>query len=289
MNRFDLWLGRITSLSQLFLVVIAIATIKLTVIPLYQKELSSEELAKSQIKLNSVQSEIDKLQSAIAQKEKLLVETELRQSDLAEAEGLSRKRLFIVDAELKNKEAELQKLRKNQERMLAESTKVKGQLNSENTLKFYQALEWFSMVSDLQRDCYDPEVAEIFENAEERKADVRKGCGPYRSLKDGINSIRERRRDSSGDPLNISMLNAWLDVAEKELEHKKTSLRSSFDLAVYEGLGSKNLVKKPDESEEDFFKRKTAVEKSQSDYSSRARAHDREIQKDFIRNLQLPS
>ena len=105
MNRFDLWLGRVTSLSQLFLVVIAIATIKLTVIPLYQKELSSEELARSQIKLNSVQSEIDKLQSAIAEKEKLLVETELRQSELAEAEGLSKKRLFIVDAELKDKEA----------------------------------------------------------------------------------------------------------------------------------------------------------------------------------------
>lgn len=144
------------------LVVIAIATIKLTVIPLYQKELSSEELARSQIKLNSVQSEIDKLQSAIAEKEKLLVETELRQSELAEAEGLSKKRLFIVDAELKDKEAELQKLRKNQERMLAESTTVKRQLNSENKLKFYQALEWFSMTSDLGRDCYDPEVAEIF-------------------------------------------------------------------------------------------------------------------------------
>lgn len=289
MNRFDLWLGRVTSLSQLFLVVIAIATIKLTVIPLYQKELSSEELARSQIKLNSVQSEIDKLQSAIAEKEKLLVETELRQSELAEAEGLSKKRLFIVDAELKDKEAELQKLRKNQERMLAESTTVKRQLNSENKLKFYQALEWFSMTSDLGRDCYDPEVAEIFENAEARKADARKGCGPYRSLKDGINSIRERRRDSSGDPLNISMLNAWLDVAEKELEQKKTGLRSSFDLAVYEGLGSGNLVRKPDETVEDFFKRKRNVEKSQSDYSSRARSHDREVQKDFIRNLKLPS
>lgn len=289
MNRFDLWLGRITGLSQLILVVVAIATIKLTVIPLYQKELNSEELAKSQIKLNSVQAEIDKLQSAIAEKERMLVEAESRQDGVAKAEELSRQRLLLVNAELKLKEAELLSLRRNQEKMVAESAKIKGQLNSENALKFYQALEWFSMVSDMQRDCYHPELAEIFENAEARKADLRKGCGPYRSLKDGINSIRERRRDSSGDPLNISMLDAWLSVAEKELERKKITLRSSFDLAVYQGLGSENLVKKPDESEEEFYKRKMEVEKSQSDYSSRARDHDREIQKDFIRNLKLPS
>ncbi|WP_439253159.1 hypothetical protein [Pseudomonas monteilii] len=289
MNRFDLWLGRITSLSQLFLVVAAIATIKLTVIPLYQKELNSEELAKSQIKLNSVQVEIDKLQSAIAEKEKLLVDVQSRQDDLAKAEESSRERLLLVDAELKHKEAELQSLRRIQERMIADSAKIKGQLKSENTLKFYQALEWFSMVSELQRDCYNPEVAEIFENAETRKADLRKGCGPYRSLKDAIKSIRERRRDSSGDPLNISMLDAWLSVAENELEHKKVSLRSSFDLAVYQGLGSENLVKKPGESDEEFYKRKADVEKSQSDYSNRARDHDREAQKDFIRNLKLPS
>lgn len=289
MNRFDLWLGRITSLSQLFLVVAAIATIKLTVIPLYQKELNSEELAKSQIKLNSVQVEIDKLQSTIAAKEKLLVDVQSRQDDLAKAEESSRERLLLVDAELKHKEAELLSLRRVQEKMVADSAKVRGQLNSENTLKFYQALEWFSMVSELQRDCYNPEVAEIFENAEMRKADLRKGCGPYRSLKDGIKSIRERRRDSSGDPLNISMLDAWLTVAEKELEHKKISLRSSFDLAVYQGLGSENLVKKPGESDKEFYKRKADVEKSQSDYSSRARDHDREAQKDFIRNLKLPS
>lgn len=289
MNRLDLWLGRITSLSQLFLVVVAIATIKLTVIPLYQKELNSEELAKSQIKLNSVQAEIDRLQSAITAKEKLLVETQSRQDDLAKAEESSRERLLLVDAELKLKETELLSLRRNQERMIAESAKMKGQLKSENTLKFYQAVEWFSMVSDLQRDCYNPEMAEIFENAEARKADLRKGCGPYRSLKDGINAIRERRRDSSGDPLNISMLDAWLSVAEKELEHKKISLRSSFDLAVYQSLGSENLVKKPGEAEEAFYKRKADVEKSQSDYSLRARDHDREIQKDFIRNLKLPS
>lgn len=288
MNRFDLWLARINSLSQLFLVVIAVATIKLTVIPLYQKELNSEELAKSQLKLNSVQAEIDKLQSAVAEKEKLLADTQLRQDDLAKAEESSRKRLLLVDDELKLKEAELLGLRRKQERMIADSAKMKGQLKSENTLKFYQALEWFSMVSDLQRDCYNPELAEIFENAEARKADLPKGCGPYRSLKDGINSIREQRRDPSGDPLNISMLDTWLSVAEKELEHKKTSLHSSFDLAVFQSLGTKNLVKKTGESEEEFYKRKVDVKKGQSDYSERAREHDLDIQKDFIRNLNLP-
>ncbi len=287
MNNFDKWLSRITAISQLALVGIAIATIKLTVIPLYQKELSSEELARAQLKLSTVQDQVDALQETINQKEARLKDTELRQLQISAAEEDSRKRLMIVNSELKKKEAELSRLRLSNNQMVAESSKLRVQLIDDNRQRVYQALEWFSMTSDLMRDCYNPKMSAMFENAAERRADAAKGCGPYRSLKEGIKSLRALRHDAAGDLLDIPYLDEWLDVAEKELERNKVNLRGAFDPAVYASLDSGNLAKKSNETSEDFYKRVKDLDKHRSDYSEAARKRDRDLQKHFIRNLPL--
>ena len=49
MSKIDVCLGRATSVSQIILVGVAAYTLYFTAIPLYQKELASEQLAKIQI------------------------------------------------------------------------------------------------------------------------------------------------------------------------------------------------------------------------------------------------
>jgi len=158
MSSFDKWLNRVTSVSQLLLVVIAAITIKLTVIPLYQKELNSEELAKAQIKLNLVQAEMDSLNKAVLSKEEMLADTLSRLQGAERAELETRTALGKLNEEFSSKSKSLAVLKSQNAKIMIESANLKDRVMLDNQLRFKQALEWFSMISNSSRDCYYPGI-----------------------------------------------------------------------------------------------------------------------------------
>lgn len=286
----DKWLNRIALLSQILLVIIAIVTVKLTVIPLYQKELSSEELAKAQIQLGSVQSKINELTSNVSAKENKLNITVSRLREVEKAEGVSRENLSALNRELGSQGRVLAELKKQNKKITDESSRLKGALISENQLKFRQALEWFALVTDIGRDCYNLDRVELFVSKEDRKAETAKGCGPHANVQNGIETLRKVRNDSSGDPLTLpdGTLDKWLSLAEIELAREKFHMQSVYEPSVFKSLDFKNLVRKDRESNDEFRARVVAMQEARSDYASRSRSRDHDIAKRFIRNIKLP-
>jgi hypothetical protein len=290
MSALDKWLSRISLISQILLVGIALLTVKLTVIPLYQKELNSEELAKAQIKLSSVQSELDGLARSVSDKEVKLAEAVSRIDEISRAETVSRAKLAMVNSELESKVKDLSLLKMQNIKIASESAQLRASLASESQLKFRQALEWFTMSTGLSRDCYYPELSEIFVNPEKRIAETAKGCGPYAFLKNGLATLKKTRHDSSGDPLNIpdDILSKWFLLVEQEADREEDRLQSAFDLSIYKGLDPENLVQKENEADDKYLKRFSELEKARRDYSKNANLKDGDIAKKFIRNISLP-
>ncbi|MBZ6385989.1 hypothetical protein [Pantoea piersonii] len=70
-NRIDIFLGRISHISQVFLVAFAIFGYFYTVRPIYQKELLSEDIAKKEVELNGLKNELKK-SSGILQSNQLI-------------------------------------------------------------------------------------------------------------------------------------------------------------------------------------------------------------------------
>ncbi|ARA79889.1 hypothetical protein B5U27_07320 [Pseudomonas amygdali pv. lachrymans] len=169
-------------------------------------------------------------------------------------------------------------------RIADESSRLKGALVSENQLKFRQALEWFTLISDMGRDCYDPDIAEIFENKKARKAETLKGCDPHAYVESGIDTLRKFRRDSSGDPLSFpdGTLDKWLNLAELSLQKEKFNMQSVYEISVYKSLDSENLVQKERESPEDFRARLAALDKAKNDYARKSRSRDHDIAKEAL-------
>ncbi|MEE5120415.1 hypothetical protein V2K50_11230 [Pseudomonas alliivorans] len=289
MSGIDKWLNRVALGSQILLVIIALITINYTVIPLYQKELSSEELAKAQIQLGNVQDKINDLTSSVASKELSLISTNKKLNEAESAEKLSRENLANLNKELSVQLKLLTDLKQQNKRIIDESAKLKGALVSENQLKFRQALEWFTLISDMGTNCYDPDMAEFFKDKEARKAETSKGCDPHAYVKSGIDNLRKFRRDASGDPLSLpdGTLDKWLNLAELSLQKDKFNMQSVYEISVYKSLDSENLVQKERESPKDFRARLAALDKARRDYASKSRSRDHDIAKKFIRSLDL--
>lgn len=74
MHTFDTWLQRGSHLSQSVLLLATLASLYFIVIPLYQKELLSEQIAKKEIELNRLQDEVNdfKFQKKAVQLKQLL-------------------------------------------------------------------------------------------------------------------------------------------------------------------------------------------------------------------------
>jgi hypothetical protein len=296
---FDKWLNRTALLSQVLLVAIALITVKLTVIPLYQKELSSEELAKAQIQLGTVNSKIAELDLNIQSKEKELAVTASRLVDTERAEITSRENLVSLNLEMANQAKNLEKIKQQNTKNLNESIRLKSVLESENQLKFRQALEWFSMVSGLGRNCYRPDLAEFvlknksqggkYKAEVEIDNDMQGSCSPYSSIKTGIKTLQARKSDSSGDPLNLpdGKLEKWLGLAEVEIERRKFDMQSVYEISVFKSLNPNNLVEKHGESPADFRARFVAMENARSQYASKVRDRDSEIRNRFVRSIKL--
>ncbi|UXZ98350.1 hypothetical protein K3169_11035 [Pseudomonas phytophila] len=290
MPGLDKWLNRVALFSQILLVIIAIVTVKLTVIPLYQKELSSEELAKAQIQLGVVQSRINELTSDVGAKEKELNLTVLKLQEAERAETVSRANLASVNYELKIQAKNLADLKVQNRKISEESSQLKKALESESQLKFRQALEWFMMVSDMDRNCYRPDLAELRKKNDEKGRSADKECNPYSYIKAGVATLRKRRHDAAGDPLNLpgSTLDKWLSLADAEAEKQRSQLHGAFNAVVFESLVKGSSEREDGEPFSEYRKRLEGIFKLRDDYASKARDQDMDVASKFIRSLGLP-
>lgn len=215
MSKVDTYLGRATSLGHLILVGVAIFTLYYTAIPLYQKELASEQLAKIQIeqaaaeeRLNfinsSYQLQVEESNRMREQKELLAGRLELEQQYLAE-----------IQLQIKFKDDELSSLRSALQKTSESIRVVEGKLSSAGRLKFVQAVEWFALQAQLSKEC---ELSIIGRDSKKvgggLGTDIRK-CDPLSSIISAIDAAAEpNAKDQSGDHLSLSK-------SEREKWHRR--------------------------------------------------------------------
>lgn len=234
MSKFDTCLGRATSLSQLILVGVAIFTLYYTAIPLYQKELASEQLAKIQIEQaaaeerlgfinSSYQLQVDESNRMRKQNELLAARLELEQHHLAE-----------IQSEIKVKDDELSSLRRALQKTSESIRVVESKLDSVGRLRFVQAVEWLALQSQLSQEC------ELNLIGRGNRKEIDKGganirrCDPLSSIISAIDAAAEpNAKDQSGDHLGLSRTerDKWHRRAMKLVNENKVSLADVVDYA----------------------------------------------------------
>lgn len=239
MSKFDICLSRATSLSQLILVGVAIFTLYYTAIPLYQKELASEQLAKIQIEQaaaeerlsfinSSYQLQVEESERMRKQKELLAGRLELEQQHLAE-----------IQLQIKVKDDELSSLRLALQKTSESIRVVESKLASASRLKFVQAVEWFALQAQLSKECELTIIGrDDRKNVDDGGANIPK-CDPLNSIISAIDAAAEpNAKDQSGDSLGLSKLerDKWYRRAMQLVNENKVSLADVVDRPRLEAL-----------------------------------------------------
>lgn len=234
MSKFDLILQRTTSISQIILVAIAVFTIRYSVIPLYQKELASEQLAKIQIDQMAAEERLESLKTGYS--------SQLQEIELARAEILDltaklnndRAQLNDLTTQIDKKNIQLAHLNttlnKEKNRALAAST----QLVESQKLKFIQALEWYTLIAPLDDKCRAAMRKWTRPDTPEYEKLKKPGCDPYENIKNAILKIQSpTAKDASGDELQIEPVNLerWSKHADSLMEQNRFQLSDKMDYA----------------------------------------------------------
>jgi len=292
MSKIDLILQRVTSVSQIALVIIAIFTIWYSVIPLYQKELASEQLAKIQIDQMAAEERLEFLRASYS--------TQIQEIESArnEIKGLTEKlvddrsRLSFLKEEIDKKNNQLLYLDANlkKEKLLAHS--ASNQLVRSQKLKFIQTLEWYTLVAPLSDKC-DTVLRRWTRPESAKNEKIKKvGCNPYENIKTAILSIQlATARDSSGYDLQIdrSNLESWSKQANSLMEKNKYQLSDQMDYAHRNQLLSeaeKDSPKGLSSSEADEeLKKSLKAGKALIDYEYHIKRKNREVVSWYIKLL----
>lgn len=265
MNGFDKWLQRITSISQVLLVAIAIFTIYYSVIPLYQKELASEQLAKIQIEQFSAEERLNFLNAGYDLKMK---EVELFRSELESLTyQLKQERLQLdnVSSEIKRKDT----LLSDTNRLLASARKdvekTSLKLISSHKLKFVQALDWYTVVELLDEKCEKAMSEWTRPDDDPTPKPKPVGCNPYETIKLAIYKVQQpEAKDASGDHLflPIDYVRKWSDIATKLMKDNQSLLVDNMDYSHRDELirRADALLKKPKAKEYDEAEGREYVE-----------------------------
>jgi hypothetical protein len=234
MRKFDLILQRITSISQIALVIIAVFTIWYSVIPLYQKELASEQLAKIQIDQIAAEERVKFLDTSYT--------IQLQEIDNAHKEiaGLTttlvddRSRLDSLTAEISQKNNQLSNLNSSLNKAKVQAQAANTQLTQSQRLKFIQALEWYTLTAPLHEKCDQAMRRWTRADSTEQVKVKKTGCNPYENIKSAISNIQQpNAKDSSGDDLHIDQenMNMWCKRAYSLMEKNKYQLADQMNYA----------------------------------------------------------
>lgn len=239
MKNFDICLQRATSISQIALVLIAAFTIFYSVIPLYQKELASEQLARIQI--DQLRAE-DRLAFLNASYDTKLQEIEKARNEidaLGKQSKEERDNLQQLNLEVQEKDALLAKANKSLSITKREMESANLKLGRSQKLKFVQALEWYTLIEPLDDKC-DMAMAKWTRPSDplvSKKKPV--GCDPYQTVKLAIHNIQQpEAKDSSGDDLLLPSENVrnWSRIATELMEKNKHLLTDQMDYSYRDEL-----------------------------------------------------
>lgn len=208
MSRVDVCLSRATSVSQLILVGVAAYTLYFTAIPLYQKELASEQLAKIQIEQAAAEERLSFINTSyelqVDESKRIRTQNEL----LAGRLELEKNHLSSVQSQIKTKDDELNLL-KSELQKTGESVRIaEDKLTAAGRLKFIQAVEWFAIKTQLGKRCEMSIIGHPNGGALKDRAEM-SSCDPLSSITSAISAAAQPdAKDQSGDPLGLSKTEA---------------------------------------------------------------------------------
>ncbi len=229
MSSFDTWLARITSVSQVIIMVLALLGFFYTVVPMYQNQLIEEQYARTRLanleakdKLRITESEINELaevNAELVERRNVLEENiEEVSQELSEA----RKALSVTQSELSAQLVDLRSVRQ-------ELAGTKDSLEEIYLLRLAQAAEWMGIIGlpldDCDRFAYPPDSA--------RASD----CTPYRYIDAALNWVLEAdAKDSSGYPLKVPQ------EARRQFVQRARELLSEYRLQLNKKTGNKTEI-----------------------------------------------
>lgn len=232
MNKFDLFLQRTTSIAQIVLVVIAAFTIFYSVIPLYQKELASEQLARVQIEQLAAEERLNFLNSSYELQLQEAGKVRLEMNSLLERSKNERIILTNLTTEIKLKDLQLS----NANSLLAKTNNTIKTINTKllqsDRLKFIQAIDWYTLIEPRDSKC-DMAMRKFTRPDDNPEANIPKyGCDPYETVKLAIFKVQQpNAKDSSGDKLIFqdNDLASWTRKAVVLMEQSKYKLADKMD------------------------------------------------------------
>jgi len=226
-SSFDTWLARITSVSQVVIMVLALLGFFYTVVPMYQNQLIEEQYARTRLanleaqdKLRVTEREIDELaevNAELVERRKVLEENiEEVSQDLSEA----RKALSVTQGELSAQLVDLRAVRQ-------ELAATKDSLKEIYLLRLVQAAEWMGITGSSLDDCdrFGPDAAKSSD------------CPPYRYIDAALTGLLETDAiDSSGYPLKVPQ------EVRREFVEGARELLSEHRLQLNQKTGDKNEI-----------------------------------------------
>lgn len=239
MSRVDVFLERSTSVGQLILVGVAIYTLYFTAIPLYQKELASEQLAKIQIEQMVAEERLGFINASyelqLDESERMRKQNELLASRLK----LEQQHLAGIQLQIDKKDEELNILRLALHKTSESVRLAEAKLAGVGRLKFIQAVEWYALQYQISRDCDLAVTNRRYSGKTDKGKDDKSRCDPLSSITSAIHSASlPSAKDQSGDLLGLSKFEAdrWSKQAMKLVSEHKGALTDVLDSSRFKDL-----------------------------------------------------
>ena len=292
MSEFDKWLQRFTSGSQVILVIIAIFTIYYSVIPLYQKELASEQLARIQMEQFAAEERLNFLNAGYELKLKEIDGFRSEIESLTYQSKEERFKLEKVISEIERKDALLSGTNKLLASARGEMEKTSLKLINSHKLKFVQVLDWYTLIEPLDEKC-DKVLSEWSRPDDDPlpKPDS-VGCNPYETIKLAIYKVQQpKAKDASGDELflPVGYVRKWSGIATKLMKDNEALLVDNMDYSHRDELIRRAdvILKKPRAKEDDEAHAREYVQASLAvlNYEGEARDKNSSAIKVYMRLL----
>ncbi|MEW8320111.1 MAG: hypothetical protein AB2694_19185 [Candidatus Thiodiazotropha sp.] len=226
MNNFDKWLSRVTSISQVVIMVLALLCFFYTVVPLYQRELVNEEFARTKLEHIEVKNSLEASRAELSEQLEKIELLKLQKNGLATDLNRIRTAIDKAVAERESAASALRVIKRKYQNTERELLKTEQSLNHNHMLRVLQSAEWFSSVGSLMEDCNPYTTTDRTSEEQKRTAP---DCTAYGLIKSALQKISQpNAKDPAGDKLDAppDLIAHIVTESEELLELHKLQLNS---------------------------------------------------------------
>ncbi|MCG8066375.1 MAG: hypothetical protein JAY84_00815 [Candidatus Thiodiazotropha taylori] len=226
MNNFDKWLSRVTSISQVVIMVLALLGFFYTVVPLYQRELVNEEFARTRLEHLEVKNSLEASRAELSEQLEKIELLKLQKNDLAVDLNGIRTAINKAVAERESAVSALRVIERKYQNTERELEKTEQSLNHNHMLRVLQSAKWFSSVWSLMEDC-NPYTTTGRTSEEQKRTTP--DCTAYGLIKSALQKISQPNAiDPAGDKLDAprELIVQIVTKSEELLELNKLQLNS---------------------------------------------------------------